>query len=58
MGKENRLNGWCIIDSSGYPIVTDGKMPVYWLRKIAKKEAQKFGFTRIAKCRIKLESAE
>lgn len=35
--------GYMIINKNGNPIVINEKMPIYWIRRVAKKEAIKFG---------------
>ena len=45
--------GWSIVDaSSGKPVVFDARWPVYWLRRIAKAEAEKRRLTNVRIVRV------
>lgn len=33
---------YMLVNKNGNPITTDSKLPIFWLKKIAKKEAVKF----------------
>ena len=48
------MTGWVILDTDGYPVCFDHRMPCYWLRKTAKADAEKNGFWRIKKVTLKI----
>jgi hypothetical protein len=37
-----QMYGYIITAKGGSPIVDDGRMPIYWLMKVAKAEARKY----------------
>lgn len=48
MREEQRKRGryWAIYDAvRGTPVIFDGRVPVYWLRSVARREAESRGFT-------------
>jgi hypothetical protein len=44
--------GYMIIDSYSNAIVEDGKLPIYWLKKIAKERIVELGFGTIQRVKI------
>lgn len=54
IGKEKRLYGWCIVDKNGYPMIFNGQMPCFWLRKVAKDRAIQFGYGEVVRVFLKL----
>jgi len=41
--------GWALVDKQGRLLIKDYRFPVYWLRKIAKREQENFPDCRIVR---------
>lgn len=48
------MRGYVIVDSVGYPVLFDYRMPCYWNKKEAVKEAKEYGFWRVKKVTLKI----
>lgn len=55
--------GWALVDARGALVVIDGRLPVYWRRRVAQLEANEHGFTTtgtapdVRICRVTIHSA-